>query len=220
MSVAEAPRRRNPKGQGARLREEFVAAAARLLATMDRPETLTLRQVAREVGVAPASIYSHFPDLDALVQHVLRLRFGELAQAMSDAAARAGDPLDDLAARCSAYVRWGVEHPGEYRTIVGGAVPAELAPLSEPGPGEALLETVAQSLAAARADAAEATAEEHGRAGLLLWTALHGIVSLYNEHGKIDWPPVAQLVADTLTLHTGRPPGDIAAAVRSADGAT
>ena len=39
-----------------------MEAAAHLLATLDQPETLTLRQVAREVGVAPASIYSHFPD--------------------------------------------------------------------------------------------------------------------------------------------------------------
>lgn len=220
MSVDGAPRRRNPRGQGARLREELVDAAARLLATMDRPETLTLRQVAREVGVAPASIYSHFPDLDALVQHVLRLRFGELAQAMTDAAASASDPLGELVGLCTAYVRWGVEHPGEYRTIVGGAVPAELAPLSDPGPGEALLETVARALAAVRSDAAQAAVEEDGRAGLLLWTALHGLLSLYNEHGDVDWPPLAQLVTDTLTLHTGRARQDVASAVGAVEDET
>src|SRR5256885_6675968 len=54
---------RSPRGQGQLLKAQLVEAAAHLLATLDQPETLTLRQVAREVGVAPASIYSHFPDL-------------------------------------------------------------------------------------------------------------------------------------------------------------
>lgn len=84
------PRRRNPRGQGEVLKAQLVDAAAKLLATLDQPETLTLRQVAREVGVAPASIYSHFTDLSALIQHVLRLRYQELARLMDEAAQVAG----------------------------------------------------------------------------------------------------------------------------------
>lgn len=106
-----AARRRNPRGQGQLLKAQLVEAAAKLLATLDQPETLTLRQVAREVGVAPASIYSHFPDLGALIQHVLRLRYDELARLMNEAARPAPDPLADLVARCAAYVRWGSNSP-------------------------------------------------------------------------------------------------------------
>jgi AcrR family transcriptional regulator len=191
------------------LREQFIAAAAHLLATMDRPETLTLRQVAREVGAAPASVYSHFPDLDTLIAHVLQQRFAELGEVMRQAADSSSDPLHDLVAQCAAYVRWGVDHPGEYRTIIGGGMPAGLAPLSAAGAGEELLQTVSASLAAA----AQLEPESEPVAALMLWTALHGLVSLYNEHGQIDWPPLNDLIISVLHLHTGRAVVEIEAAL-------
>jgi AcrR family transcriptional regulator len=208
--VAQPTRRRNPRGQGQLLREQLIEATARLLATMDRPETLTLRQVAREVGVAPASIYSHFADLTALVEHVLKLRYDELGRVMNDAAATASTPLAELVARCAAYVHWGVEHPGEYRTIVGGAMPEQLAPLNAHGAGEALLNSLAAVLALAdRRDGRPTAPETRWQAGLILWTAMHGLVSLYNSHGNLPWPRLDSLLAQLLSLHTGNPAADI-----------
>ncbi|MFE2374909.1 TetR/AcrR family transcriptional regulator [Streptomyces sp. NPDC059398] len=207
-----APRRRNPRGQGQVLKDQLVEAAAGLLATLDRPETLTLRQVAREVGVAPASIYSHFTDLSALIQHVLRLRYQELARLMDEAAQAAGpDPLADLTARCAAYVRWGVGQPGHYRTLFGGRMPADLVPGSAHSEGAEPLDAVADSLAAAAApERREPTAERQAQAGLMLWTALHGLVSLYNDHGTMPWPPLDDLITDVVGLHTGRPAAEVA----------
>lgn len=230
MSSAEAVprrRRRNPRGQGQVLKAELVEAAARLLATLERPETLTLRQVAREVGVAPASIYGHFPDLGALVQHVLRLRYDELAAVMSRAADGAEGPLADLVARCAAYVHWGIDHPGQYRTLFGGGMPAELVPTNAHGAGEELLGSVVASLAGARQDQPEHQdrqehqdrrgPEQEWQAGLLLWTALHGLVALYNAHGNMPWPDLTDLIAQTLALHTGRPVDEIVELARTAD---
>ncbi|MBR7832903.1 TetR/AcrR family transcriptional regulator [Actinospica durhamensis] len=227
----QAPaRRRNPRGQGQLLKTQLVEAAARLLATLDHPETITLRQVAREVGVAPASIYGHFPDLGALIEHVLRLRYAELAELMDQAASRAADPLGDLVARCAAYVHWGVEQPGSYRTLIGSRMPADLVPHTAHGAGAQLLESVIASLAAVTEGEAEGEAEAdadiHGasdqaaaqqrrwQAGLMLWTAMHGLVSLYNDHGNLPWPPLDDLLADLLALHTARPTPDIAALLR------
>ncbi|PPS91382.1 HTH-type transcriptional repressor FabR [Streptomyces sp. MH60] len=203
-----APRRRNPRGQGQVLKAQLVDATAKLLATLDQPETLTLRQVAREVGVAPASIYSHFPDLSSLIQHVLRLRYEELGRLMNEAARPAPDPLADLVARCAAYVRWGVDQPGHYRTLFGGRMPDDLVPGSAHGAGAEPLEAVVVSLAAVTGGAA--TAERQWQAGLLLWTALHGLVSLYNDHGNLPWPPLDDLLTDLISLHTARPAADIA----------
>ncbi|AGP59196.1 hypothetical protein M271_39055 [Streptomyces rapamycinicus NRRL 5491] len=190
------------------LKAQLVDAAAKLLATLDQPETLTLRQVAREVGVAPASIYSHFPDLSALIQHVLRLRYEELSRLMDEAARSAPDPLADLVARCAAYVRWGVGQPGHYRTLFGGRMPDDLVPGSAHGAGAEPLEAVVVSLAAVTDD--QATAERQWQAGLLLWTALHGLVSLYNDHGNMPWPPLDDLITDLISLHTARPAAEIA----------
>ncbi|GAA2531640.1 TetR/AcrR family transcriptional regulator [Winogradskya humida] len=211
-------RRRNPRGQGQILKEQLVGAAAKLLATLDQPETLTLRQVAREVGVAPASIYSHFDDLSALIQHVLRLRYDELARLMNGAAAAAPDPLSELVARCAVYVRWGNEQPGHYRTLFGGRMPADLVPGTAHEAGADLLGSLVTVLGAvtgpgagAGPDRAPSTQEQQWRDGLLLWTALHGLVSLYNDHGSIDWPPLDELLADLIGLHTHRPATEIAA---------
>lgn len=209
--AAATPRRRNPRGQGQVLKAQLVDAAAKLLATLDQPETLTLRQVAREVGVAPASIYSHFPDLGALVEYVLRLRYDELADLMNQAPRSTPDPLTDLVARCAAYVHWGVEQPGHYRTLFGGRMPADLVPGSAHGAGAELLESLVVSLAAVTATDRSSTAERQWQAGLLLWTAMHGLISLYNDHGDIPWPPLNALLADLISLHTAHPPADIAA---------
>ncbi|MGW0193977.1 TetR/AcrR family transcriptional regulator [Nonomuraea sp. NPDC003201] len=193
------------------LKAQLVDAAAKLLATLDQPETLTLRQVAREVGVAPASIYSHFPDLSALIEHVLRLRYEELARMMDEAARSSPDPLSDLVARCEAYARWGVDHPGHYRTLFGGRMPADLVAVSAHGGGVDLLGSVVESLSAV-ADADETrTAERQWQAGLMLWIALHGLVSLYNDHGALPWPPLDELIANLISLHTGRPATEIGA---------
>ncbi|WP_327066416.1 WHG domain-containing protein [Kitasatospora sp. NBC_01250] len=208
--MEDGRRRRNPRGQGGLLRDQLIEATARLLATMDRPETLTLRQVAREVGVAPASIYSHFPDLTALVEHVLKLRYDELGRLMNDAAAAATTPLAELVARCAAYVHWGVEHPGEYRTIIGGAMPEQLGPLNAHGAGEELLQALVVALDRAdERDDEPATPEMQWRAGLVLWTGMHGLVSLYNSHGTMPWPALDELLARLLGLHTGCPAATI-----------
>ena len=54
-------RQRNPRGQGERLRDDIIEAASRLLADPAAPP-LTLRAVAREVGVAATSVYLHFDE--------------------------------------------------------------------------------------------------------------------------------------------------------------
>ena len=52
VSASHPSRARNPRGQGARLKTEIIAAAVRLI---DRGSPLTLRAVAREAGVSPAA---------------------------------------------------------------------------------------------------------------------------------------------------------------------
>ena len=64
-------RTRNPQGQGARLRADLIAAADGILARTGDVEALSLRAVAREVGIATPSIYLHFPDKSALIHAVL-----------------------------------------------------------------------------------------------------------------------------------------------------
>jgi AcrR family transcriptional regulator len=215
-----APRQRNPRGQGQILRQQLVEAATDLLATLDSPQALTLRMVARQVGVAPASVYGHFADLGALVEHILRLRYEELAELMGRAAQRASTPVEDLVGRCAAYLYWGTANPGHYRVVFGGRAPSDVFPSTAHGAGAELLAGVVAALAAAstpRARQAQAAADDsHGqqRAGLLLWAGLHGIVTLHNDRHNAPWPPLDELLVHLIALHTGQEPDVIAEALR------
>jgi len=195
-----------------------VEAATDLLATLDSPQALTLRMVARQVGVAPASVYSHFADLNALVEHVLRLRYEELADLMGRAAERAGTPVEDLVGRCAAYLYWGTANPGHYRVVFGGRAPSDVFPSTAHGAGAELLAGVGAALAAAATPRARRAAadDSHGqqRAGLLLWAGLHGIVTLHNDRHNAPWPPLDELLIHLIALHTGQQPGVIAEALR------
>lgn len=202
-------RRRNARGQGQLLRTQLVEAAARLLATLEQPESLTLRQVAREVGVAPASIYSHFPDLGTLLNHVLELRYAEIVELMH-AADSAPTPLARLVQRCATYIRWGIEHPGEYRTLFGGRLPTSVSAPSHRG-GVELLESMTVALTAVNDPQQESSADQHWRGGLLLWTSMHGLIDSYTEHKNISWPPIDDLVVGIVATHAKRPEPEVAA---------
>src|SRR5215471_7451264 len=107
----EARRRRNPRGQGERLREEIVDAASALLAESGDVKHLTLRGVARRVGIAAPSVYLHFPDVEHLALAVTERRFPELGAAIAAGAYGIRDPVEALVAGSLAYCRFAVEHP-------------------------------------------------------------------------------------------------------------
>src|SRR5438105_9657096 len=77
-------RQRNPRGQGERLRDDIIEAASSLLADPSSPP-LTLRAVAREVGVAATSVYLHFDNIESLILAVAERRFGELVKLQDNA---------------------------------------------------------------------------------------------------------------------------------------
>jgi AcrR family transcriptional regulator len=94
-SQAQTPRlarRRNPCGEGARLREEIITAASQIIGETGDDTALTLRGVARRLGIAAPSIYRHFTDVDELKMAVVRRSFAEFAQARDAATAADDDP--------------------------------------------------------------------------------------------------------------------------------
>src|SRR5438034_11416804 len=105
-SAAQSARRgRSRRGEGERLREELVVAATGLLAETGDLGELTLRAVARRVGIAATSIYLHFPDREGLYQAVIARAF-EAFDAAREAAARGlADPGAALRASARAYCR-------------------------------------------------------------------------------------------------------------------
>lgn len=201
MPVKRSARVRNPQGQGSRLRAELIDAADRILAETGDLHGLSLRAVAREVGIATPSIYLHFPDKAALVRAVLEARFAELAEAVRAAVTQETGPAEQLRAGCLAYCRFATEHPNAYRVLFGrrpGPAPAS-APSREGGiqTGAAAFDTLVQGVAGCMR-AGVAPDGDPFRVATNLWTALHGIVSLRSATPGFPWPALERQVDDVL----------------------
>ena len=92
------------------------------------PEALTLRAVARAAGVSQTAPYRHFADRAALVAAVAEDGFRRLHARLVDAATAPARTLGTkpttarggLQAIALAYVRFGLDHPDEYRVMFGG----------------------------------------------------------------------------------------------------
>jgi AcrR family transcriptional regulator len=103
-------RKRNPRGQGERLRDDIIEAASRLLADPAAPP-LTLRAVAREVGVAATSVYLHFDSIDTLTLATVNHLFAELIRRQD--ALTETDPCERVLAGALVYCEFGLAAPGQ-----------------------------------------------------------------------------------------------------------
>src|SRR5580698_5190154 len=124
-AAAAAPgpprRQRNARGQGARLTEDIVSGALTLIERTGSDEAVTLRSVAREVGIAAPSIYAHFPDREAILRAVVLKVFDDLRDGIEEALAPLSDPIERLVAGAQAYVSFGLENPGRYSILFAHA---------------------------------------------------------------------------------------------------
>src|SRR5918997_837619 len=104
----ERTRERNPQGEGARLRDELIAAAGRLLARDGDVDALSLRGVAREAGVAAPSVYLHFASKGDLLRAFVGSHFAARQRAIETSVPSGYAPASRLLAGCLAYCRYAV----------------------------------------------------------------------------------------------------------------
>jgi AcrR family transcriptional regulator len=185
-SGSRSTRARNPRGSGARLRGEIVAAAATLIARTGSDQAVTLRSVAREVGISAPSIYGHFSDRDAIVEAVVSESLEQLHLAVADAVSAHPDPVEGLYAGCSAYVEFGISEPARYRVLFGWSRPKGQSPQSDTR-GLAAFNTRGTNLDACVAAGRSASTDTFVDA-VSIWTSLHGQVMLRADLPEFPWP--------------------------------
>jgi AcrR family transcriptional regulator len=156
-----------PRNPG-RLRADLVAAAAELIERTGSVEAVTLRAVAREAGVTAPAVYGHFADLGALVDAVLEEGFSALRAAIDAAVGGVDDPVERLVAGCRAYVTAGLAAPARYRAM--------FQERQVPG-GRVAFDVLVDAVVACQAAGRSASRDARGDA-VLIWTALHGVVTL------------------------------------------
>lgn len=194
-------RRRNPRGSGVRLRDDIVAAATTLLGA---GSAVTLRAVAREVGIAPPSIYAHFDGPEQIVHAVVRETFGRLEDQIGRARRTAATPRDRLVAGCRAYLAFGAENPALYAILFGrprqalrdGVVPTDagVADLDGAAAFSMLIDGVQQCVD----DGSSSTGSVLDSA-VQLWVALHGLVSLRANEPDFPWPDPDRTEIELIT---------------------
>ncbi|NYV77970.1 TetR/AcrR family transcriptional regulator, partial [Streptomyces sp. UH6] len=124
------------EGVRARARREITAAIkdeARRRLEDEGAAKLSLRAVARELGMASSAVYRYFPSRDDLLTALIVDAYDSLGAAAEGAEAEAAaapgaTPLSRWVAVCEAVRRWALAHPHEYALIYGTPVPGYRAP--------------------------------------------------------------------------------------------
>ena len=105
-----------------------IVAAARGQLVEVGAAALSLRAVAREVGMVSSAVYRYFPSRDDLLTTLIL----EAYDAVGEAAERARRPQDAPRAQWRAVWRavraWALAHPAEYALVYGSPVPGYAAP--------------------------------------------------------------------------------------------
>ncbi|MGW1988995.1 TetR/AcrR family transcriptional regulator [Embleya sp. NPDC001921] len=191
-------RTRARPGDGALLREEILRAATALLDEAGDESALTLRAVAARVGVTTPSVYLHFADKEALVEAVCLAVWEDLGRRMREVGDGIADPYQSMRRRGAAFVRFGLEHPVQYRLL-----------MMRPRSGAAGGWTAADACLAYVGEAIQPCLDagvlvgDPTRLTLQMLAALHGLVALYLARPDYPWPEDVETMADEVTRMAG-----------------
>ncbi|MFC0358859.1 TetR/AcrR family transcriptional regulator [Kytococcus schroeteri] len=136
--------------------EAAILAAGRTQLRERGAAALSLREVAREVGVVSSAVYRYVDSRDELLTRLLVDAFDGLADAVDDALSEVpgdGPGVAGAAARLGTLARsvraWGVAHPAEWGLLYGTPVPGFAAsPDRTGGPGTRVMARVLELVAA------------------------------------------------------------------------
>lgn len=178
---------------GLDLREACLAEALAIISAHG-VEKLSLREVARRIGVSHQAPYRHFASRDHVLAEIVRRAFAEFAQAL-----RGSPPTDDPAADSfamgMAYVQFALAEPLKYRLMFGGTLPE---PADHPdmmqGARDAFNVLRGSLIRLFEACAQQPDSDMIDHEALFVWSSLHGVVSLLRTDAiaTLDLAPSAR----------------------------
>ncbi len=189
----------------AELTREITEIARRQLAT-EGAAGLSLRAIAKEMGMVSSAIYRYFPSKDDLLTALIIDGYNAVGAAVEKA--EAARPPEDYAGRwlaaCRAVRDWGLAHSHEYALVYGSPVPGYKAPertieaaarpavvfgkiigdayragttVGQPGPVVPVPASFAPDAARLRDAIMEGVPDHIAAAALIAWSGLFGLVS-------------------------------------------
>ena len=117
----------------AELTREIKEEARRQLAETGA-QGLSLRAVARELGLVSSALYRYFPSRDDLLTALIIDAYDAMGEVAETAIAADASPRVRWLAACHAIRGWALAYPSEYALIYGSPVPGYRAPQATIGP--------------------------------------------------------------------------------------
>ncbi len=149
---------------------------------------VSLRAIARDVGLSPASMYTYFSSLDDVFTELIVESFSSLAAAIESARATADDPLDRLLAVADTYRSWAHNNPAQFNLIFTDQLGGYQAPAggrtvdAETNVVKPILVSIGETLGVTGLTTARDAAEHEQLTGV--YGLIHGLVMLdVNGHG-------------------------------------
>ncbi len=182
------------------LREALIDGAIAIIAEQD-VAAVSLRKVARQIGVTNAAPYHHFENKTALLSAVAAEGFRTLVERGTAAIAAGATPREQMTALGMAYLSNAIEHPAHYQVMFRSDL--HQAECEE-------LEAVSGDAFGLLVGCIDRLREELGAQGDLLpltlaaWSMVHGFATLWTQGalekktGIVDWKPMADQVLRML----------------------
>ena len=106
-----------------------IKETARRILVAEGPEAVSLREIARQMGMTAPALYRYFGSREDLIRHVVGDIFSEIADDIRAAAMEAGQASDGdvtakLIAACRQFRRWALTHREEFGLLFGTPLPA------------------------------------------------------------------------------------------------
>jgi AcrR family transcriptional regulator len=187
---------------GADLREACLTEALAIISAAG-VEKLSLREVARRLGVSHQAPYRHFASRDHVLAEIVRRAFADFAAALRSPP-QTDNPAADTLAMGLAYVTFAFAEPLQYRLMFGGTLPT-------PGDHPEMMQGAREAFNVLRAAlirlfAARGQQPDHDlidREALFAWSSLHGVVSLMRADAitTLDLTPAARTAFVSHALH-------------------
>jgi AcrR family transcriptional regulator len=186
--------------------KERILEVARTLVMKEGFGALSMRKLADAVEYAPATLYLHFENRDAIARELCVRGFQELL-AVLEPASTVAEPTERLARLAKAYVTFGLEHPETYRLIFleDARLSADLFEDKQHGEGPRSFALLIQAFVDLQATGQAPDTTPPERLAEVFWAGVHGIVSLKLTCTGFQGAP-AEALAETLVATMLRAP--------------
>ena len=170
--------------RSSRLGDRCVAEALAIIEAKGL-EALSLREVARRLGVSHQAPYKHFPSRDHLIAEVLRRCFADLTAALKGREA-SEDPDEDLRRLGQAYLAHALAHPLEYRLMFGTPWPSVEAHPDVARDSRFAFDVLREVLDRRQAGRARAMdPADLDRNAMFVWSSMHGLASILQSDAMV-----------------------------------